>query len=469
MGWVTLSERELRRVEVLTSVVNGRLTATAAAGVLDLSRRQVHRLLAALRDGGASALRHKSRGRRSNRALSDELKTRVLTLVRELYSDFGPTLLAETLAERHGIGVSRETLRVWMSEAGLWLSRRQRRSVHQLRLRREHLGELVQIDGSEHRWFEDRGPPCSLLVFIDDATGRLMQLRFVRSESAFSYFDALRGYLEAHGRPLAFYSDKHAVFRVAKTEAKGGQGMTQFGRALSELGIEILCANSSQAKGRVERVNRTLQDRLVKELRLAGISTMEAGNAYVSGFVERFNTRFAVPPARAEDLHRPLALTPERLSDVLAWRETRHVGADLSLSYERKRIILDRSDRAEATAGRYVDTYAFADGRFEVRWQGGSLPYRVFDKDRRVTHAAIVENKRLSEVLSWVKEQQDAFRPVRVATNSEKGGYRKVAAPKNRRGLPRGSKASSAVPTTGEAAAVSEACAVSPVVREAAE
>lgn len=469
MGWVSMSERELRRVEVLTSVVNGHLTATAAAGVLDLSRRQVHRLLAALRDGGAAALRHKNRGRRSNRALSDELKTRVLALVRETYSDFGPTLLAETLAERHGIGVSRETLRVWMSEAGLWLSRRQRRSVHQLRLRREHLGELVQIDGSEHRWFEDRGPPCSLLVFIDDATGRLMQLRFVKSESAFSYFEALRGYLDAHGRPLAFYSDKHSVFRVAKTEAKGGQGMTQFGRALSELGIEILCANSSQAKGRVERVNRTLQDRLVKELRLAGVSTMEAGNAHLAGFVERFNARFAVPPARAEDLHRPLAMTPERLSDVLAWRETRYVGADLSLSYERKRIILDRSDRSEAAAGHYVDTYAFADGRFEVRWKGFPLPYRVFDKDRRVTHSAIVENKRLSEVLAWVKEQQDAPPQVRIKTNSEKTGYTKTNAPSGRRGRPRTSKASSLVPSTGEAAAVGEAYAASPVVRNAAE
>lgn len=469
MGWVLMSERELRRAEVLTSVVNGHLTATAAADVLDLSRRQVHRLLGAFRDGGAAALRHKGRGRRSNHALSDDLRDRVLALVREFYGDFGPTLLAETLEERHGLSVSRETLRIWMSEAGLWLSRRQRRTVHQLRLRREHLGELVQIDGSEHRWFEDRGPPCSLLVFIDDATGRLMQLRFVKSESAFSYFEALRGYLDAHGRPLAFYSDKHSVFRVAKTEAKGGQGMTQFGRALSELGIEILCANSSQAKGRVERVNRTLQDRLVKEMRLAGVSTMEAGNTHLAGFVERFNARFAVPPARPGDLHRPVTLAPDRLSDILAWRETRYVGADLSLSYERKRIILDRNDRSKATAGRYVDTYAFADGRFEVRWKGFSLPYRVFDKDRRVTHSAIVENKRLSEVLAWVKEQQDDLPPVRIKTNSEKTGYAKTNTPASRRGRPRGSAKSSPVSSTGEAAAVGEACAASPVVRNAAE
>ena len=185
-----------------------------------------------------------------------------------------------------------------MIEDGLWLSRKQRRSFHQPRLRREHYGELIQIDGSEHRWFEDRADhPCTLLVFIDDATSKLMQLRFVPSESTESYFQALCGYLQGHGCPVAFYSDKHSVFRVLRRDAKGGQGMTQFGRALAELNIEILCANSSQAKGRVERVNRTLQDRLVKELRLAGVSDIDTANEFLSGFVERFNERFAIHPA----------------------------------------------------------------------------------------------------------------------------------------------------------------------------
>jgi hypothetical protein len=217
------------------------------------------------------------------------------------------------------------------------------------------------------------------------------------------------------------------VFRVSKTEAKGGQGVTQFGRALSELGIEILCANSSQAKGRVERANRTLQDRLVKELRLAGVGTIEAGNAFLPGFIEQFNARFATPAARSENLHRPLALPTNRLSDVLAWREQRYVGQDLALSYQRKRIILDDTDFARGAAGCYVDTYEFADGRFDVRWKGVSLTFRVFDKDQRVTHAAIVENKRLSEVLAWVKERQDALHAARTKTNSEAGNYQKRA------------------------------------------
>jgi hypothetical protein len=209
----------------------------------------------------------------------------------------------------------------------------------------------VQIDGSEHRWFEDRGDPCSLLVFIDDATGKLMQLRFVRSESAVSYFEALALYLQDHGAPVAFYSDKHSVFRVAKKDAKGGQGMTQFGRALSELNIEILCANSSQVKGRVERANRTLQDRLVKELRLAGICSMEDGNAFLSGFMARYNQRFARYPARSDNLHRPVNMVPDRLRDVLCKREQRYVGAQLTFSFERKRIMLEETEVTRGLEG----------------------------------------------------------------------------------------------------------------------
>ena len=193
-----------------------------------------------------------------------------------------------------------------MQDAGIWLSRKQRRTFHQPRLRRECYGELIQIDGSDHHWFEDREPSCTLLVFIDDATSTLMHLEFVTSENTFSYFGALEAYLHEHGRPVAFYSDKHTVFRVASQGAESGHGMTQFGRALNELNIEILCANSSQAKGRVERANRTLQDRLVKELRLTGISDMTAANAFLPSFTARYNAKFAKTPRRPDNLHRPL-------------------------------------------------------------------------------------------------------------------------------------------------------------------
>jgi hypothetical protein len=199
--------------------------------------------------------------------------------------------------------------------------------------------------------------------------------------------------------------------------------MTQFGRALSELGIEILCANSSQAKGRVERVNRTLQDRLVKELRLEAISTLEAANAYLPGFVARFNDRFATAPARLENFHRPLQRAPADLDAILAWREQRYVTQQLALSYDNKRIILEETPLTAGLVGKYVETYEFPDGRLEVRWKGAALAHRVFDKKQRVTHTAIVENKRLSEVLAWVKARQDEIRPVRVKTASEAQGY----------------------------------------------
>jgi hypothetical protein len=267
---ISMSKREFDQFEVLLRVQSGRLRVADACALLGRSRRQVFRLLRGIRDGGAASLVSKRRGKPSNRRLPAAVRELAMSLVREHYNDFGPTFAAEKLAERHGCTVSRETLRGWMVADGLWLDRRARLpSPHQPRRRRECLGELVQIDGSEHAWFEGRGPGCTLLAFVDDATSRLMLLRFVASESAFSYFVATRAYLEAHGKPVAFYSDKHGVFRVNRPGPKGCD-VTQFGRALCELNIDIICANSPQAKGRIERAFGTLQDRLVKELRLAG-------------------------------------------------------------------------------------------------------------------------------------------------------------------------------------------------------
>jgi len=227
MGLVVMSETELRRVEILGEVCAGRLRVNDAAAVLGISRRQVFRLLRTWRAQGAPGLTSKRRGRPSNRRYRDDVRTQALSLVRAHYADFGPTLAAEKLAEVHSLPLSRETLRQWMLADGLWVDRKMRlRPVHQPRPRRECLGELVQIDGSEHGWFEDRGPPCTLLVYIDDATSRLMHLRFVETESTFDYFRATREYLEKYGKPLAFYSDKHSVFRVNKVGAVQGDGMT---------------------------------------------------------------------------------------------------------------------------------------------------------------------------------------------------------------------------------------------------
>lgn len=423
VGLVTMSEHELNRIEVLSEVTQGRMTVVMAAHILGLSRRQAQRLIKTFRSDGAAAIRHKARGRRSNNQINPAIRDYAVALVKERYVDFGPTFAAEKLAEEHDLKVSRETLRKWMQDAGIWLSRKQRRTFHQPRLRRECLGELVQIDGSDHHWFEDRGPRCTLLVFIDDATSTLMQLRFVQSESTFSYFEALDLYLAAHGRPVAFYSDKHTVFRVANQSGKSGHGMTQFGRALNTLNIEILCANSSQAKGRVERANRTLQDRLVKELRLAGISDMDAANAFLPGFTKRYNAKFAKAPRRADNLHRPMNIEPDHLRDVFCFRDERLVGKQLAFSYERQRIILAENEITRGLPGKYVDTFAFPDGRFEVRWKGVSIPYSVFDKDQRVTHAAITENKHLSAVLEHIKAEQEQSAPKKRRAGKQRSRY----------------------------------------------
>ena len=407
MSVVLMSKRELNRIDVLARLKSGHLTPAAASELLRVSERQVYRLMRRFREDGPAGIADRRRDRPSNNRLPEVLRDHAVNLVHEHYADFGPTLAAEKLAERHALRVSRETLRTWMIQAGIWVPRAERKHFHQPRHRREHLGELVQIDGCEHRWFEDRSPPCTLLVFVDDATSRLMALGFVPSESAFAYFEVLRRYLETHGKPVAFYSDKHSIFRVSKEEAAGGDGMTQFGRALAELNIEIICANSSQAKGRVERAHATLQDRLVKELRLAGISDLEAANAFLPGFIESYNSKFARPPADDRDLHRPLEGRND-LGDILCWRETRRVSRQLVVHYNRMKFTLHPTEITARLVGETVEIYDFPDGRLEIRWKGLPLAYAVFDKLQRVNHAAIVENKRLGEVLAWIKERQDA-------------------------------------------------------------
>src|SRR5947208_6585104 len=409
MAVVLMSKAELSRVDTLARVQCGELPVAGAASLLGLSPRQVFRLLRRFRAEGAAGLASRRRGRPSNRRLSASVREAALAAVRERYADFGPTLAAEKLAEAHDLRLSRETLRRWMSEAGLWVPRKARRGrVHQPRHRRDCLGELVQVDGCEHRWLEDRGPPCTLLVFVDDATGRLMHLRFVPGEGTLDYLQAARSYVEAHGRPVAFYSDKHTVFRVAG--AGRDDGVTQFGRAMRELNVEVICANSPQAKGRVERAHKTLQDRLVKELRLAGVSTVEAANAFLPAFVANYNARFAKEPRLAEDLHRPAPGAAD-LDEIMTVREERTVSASLTLRYDKMLILLEPSDTTRALARQRVTVVNYPDGRFAIRHKGRDLPFRVFDKLRKVDQAAVVESKRLGAVLAHIRERQDAYEP----------------------------------------------------------
>jgi Helix-turn-helix domain len=409
MAVIQMSERELSRLRVMIDLEDGRLTVEAAGALMGVGRRQVFRLCRAFAAAGASGLVSRKRGRPSNRRRGTAFRSTALALVREHYTDFGPTFAAEKLVARHRLRVGVETLRQWMIADGLWTDRRHRLpSPHQPRRRRECLGELVQIDGSEHAWFEDRGGMCTLLAFVDDATSRLMQLRFVTSESAFDYFRTTRAYLEQHGKPVAFYSDKHGIFRVNSKDAAGGDGITQFGRALSALNIDIICANSPQAKGRVERAFGTLQDRLVKELRLAGVSTIAAANTWLPGFITDYNGRFGREPANAKDLHRPLAAADD-LDETLAWREERTVTQNLTLHYDRMMLMLDPTPLARGLVRKKVEVVNYPDGRFAVQFNGTALGFKLFDKIQTVQAGDIVDNKRLSAVLEQVKAQQAAY------------------------------------------------------------
>jgi len=332
---LTMSNNECDRFEIISQVDDKKITRAHAAQMLGLSVRQIHRLVTRYRADGISGLISKQRGKPSNRRYPDSFRDYLLHIVRSEYSDFGPTFACEKLREQHNLHVSVTTLRHWMVADGIWTTRRElKKRVYQPRYRRECYGELIQIDGSDHHWFEDRAPRCTLLVYIDDATGKLMELRFAASESTFDYFQ------ETHGKPVAFYSDKHSVFRVNKAGATTGSGMTQFGRALHELNIDIICANTSQAKGRVERVNRTLQDRLVKEMRLKGISNIESGNAYLPIFMEDFNQRFGKEPFNSKDVHRPLG-QHDTLDSIMTWQVERTVTNSLTVQYDRVVYLLE--------------------------------------------------------------------------------------------------------------------------------
>jgi len=406
METVTMSYEELDRVSVIERVIEKRLTPLEAARMLGLTSRQVRRLRRSYERDGPIGLASKHRGRPSNRRLSSELEREALAIVRSQYDDFGPTFAHEKLTELHGMQVSVETLRHWMIDDGLWIPRARRESrIQQPRHRRPCRGELIQIDGSDHEWFEDRANRCTLLVFVDDATSELMELQFCESESAFSYFAALRSYLHQHGKPVALYSDKASVFRNNSKEPKGGTGVTQFSRALSSLNIDIICANTPAAKGRVERAHLTLQDRLVKELRLREIKDLDSANAYAPEFITDYNARFARVARSEHDAHRPVQACDD-LDRIFTLQETRVVSKSLTLSYKRVLYVLDPSDMARAARRQRVRIEEQQDGSLRF-WHGANaLHATAFPKDYRVQQAEVVENKRLSETMDLIREKQ---------------------------------------------------------------
>lgn len=391
---------------VLEKVLAKEIKVTIAARRLSLSAKQTGRLAKRYAKDGIEGLKPRHRGRPGSR-YSEDFNARVVALVTEKYEDFGPTLASEKLAERDGIQIPRETLRLLMIKHGIWLDRHARAPrIHQLRDPCERRGELVQIDGSHHRWFEDRGPKCVLLVFIDDATSEIGHLEFARSEDALAYMSATKQYIRKHGKPIAFYSDKHSVFYNSKANLSRTDGATQFGAVLQRLKITIICADSSQAKGRVERANRTLQDRLIKEMRLAGISTIEEANKFAPSYIDKHNSKFARLPFNPTDAHRPVQ-DEDQVDDIVRWEVTRKVTKSLSVHYNKVMFLLDDSPCARTAIGKLVTVCDFPDGRIEIRHEGVPLPYRTYDKMRRVNQAEVIDSKRISAALEMAKAMQE--------------------------------------------------------------
>jgi transposase len=388
-----MSQRELTRLEVIQRVKRKTLKQRQAAELLSISVRQVKRLCKAYQASGAAGLISKRRGQPSNNRLSEQTINKARQLLQARYHDFGPTLATEKLAIE-GVSLSVETVRQLLIGAGLWKTKCVRRPViHQLRERRARCGELVQIDGSPHDWFEGRAPKCTLLVFVDDATSRLMYLQFVAAETTFNYFAGVRSYISEFGKPLAFYSDKFGVFRVNIPNALSGTGLTQFGRALKELDIELICAHSPQAKGRVERANQTLQDRLTKELRLRGMGTVAAANAYLPEFIADYNQRFAVAPRVAESAHRPLA-KGEDLERVLSLCEGRTLSKNLTLSYHNVIYQIKTKRAAYTMRGAHVEVREKSNGELTIEYKQRPLEYTIYHEQEQ-QQGKVIEAKLL--------------------------------------------------------------------------
>ena len=387
--------QEWDRAEMIGACTRGEITVAIAAQRLQITARQVLRLRKRFAAGGAGAMASRRRGKPSNNQLEEGLAKKALEVVLADYHDFGPTFACEKLRDEHKLIVSKETLRQLMIGAGLWTPKGVRRAaLHQPRERRPCRGELVQIDGSRHDWFEGRRDACTLLVFIDDATGQLLQLHFAESETTGNYFEATRRYLTQHGKPQAFYSDRAAVFR--SPSATSGT-CTQFQRALDQLGIELICANSPQAKGRVERANRTLQDRLVKEMRLDRISDIEAANAWCAKYVERYNAQFAFAPASELDMHKPLFVEDD-LDLILTTREVRKLTSKLTLKHGAQVHLLEDSAQARSLIGQPIAIHTYNDGRIELRASDQVFAHTTLEQPQR-QQTINADTKTLHQVL----------------------------------------------------------------------
>ena len=368
---ITMSRRELKRLKIVQEAMAGQITQAMAAEVLKLSRRQVRRLVRAIRAEGEIGIVHKARGRQSNRRITSEVRAKALAAYKETYKGFGPTFAAEKLREREGIEIGKETLRKWLIEEGLWVRGKRKGAHRRRRERKECFGQMVQMDGSHHDWLEGRGPKMVLMGYIDDATGNVFG-RFYDYEGTIPAMDSFKRYIKKYGLPNSIYTDKHTTYKSTKPikeDELEDRPMSQFERALNELGVEVIHANSPQAKGRVERLFCTLQDRLVKEMRLRGIASKDEANIFLKSFLQAFNKKFRVSAASGADMHTPLPRGLD-LDDYLCIKTNRVVKNDNTVSLNGKLFQLE-----EPVGTTHVEIQERIDGRLLIKTAGRSLRY----------------------------------------------------------------------------------------------
>ncbi len=402
-----MSQKEIESVSVIRDLKLKRLSQKEAGKLLHLSERQIRRILKRYSKEGEKGLISRKRGKTSNRKISEELGKKVQQLLKEKYYGFGPTLAAEKLEELDDIVISRETVRQIMISENIWKAKAKKaKRVHQMRERRSRPGELIQIDGSPHEWFENRRPKCNLTVFIDDATGEFMELFFSESETTEAYMETMRRYISEYGIPIALYTDKHGIFRVNRADPKTGSNITQFGRAMKTLGIEIISAGTPQAKGRVERANQLLQDRLVKELRLRKINTIEEANKFLTEYKEMLSNKFAVKAKSCENAHREVQHSKEELDIIFSKHSLRTISNNLEIQYNNTIYQIKTESSGISMRKREITVCESFNGEITLLYKGRKMPYETFRQ--REKQLLPQDAKTLNKTVDQIIAEQNA-------------------------------------------------------------
>lgn len=385
MTLITMSTREIDRLGVINRLIGRQIVAREASEQLNLSVRQIKRIKKRVKKQGAPGLIHQGRGRSSNRRLNQNLVKKILALVKTAYVGFGPTLAAEKLLALHKIKISDETLRTIMLKNNLWKlkPRRKNKEHREWRPRKENYGAMEQYDGCYHRWFEDRAEECCLLLAVDDATGKITRAWFDYHEGVLPTFAFWKGYLLENGKPASIYLDKFSTYKVNHPAAEDNKELiTQFQRACQTLGIQLITAHSPEAKGRVERMFNTLQDRLVKELRLQGISDIKTANKFLTEkFIPAFNAKFAVIPASHADLHRPLTkMDKENLDNAFSVHSTRIVMNDFTVQFKNQYFQLNQQQPVTVCRKDKILIEEHLDGVIKLKLRAKELRHTVLPK-----------------------------------------------------------------------------------------